>query len=163
MNRAVVLRDLEKEDLEWVAQQEQLIFGPAAWSAELIREDFTYGLKRYRGAERNGELAGYAIYGFDGDAFHLMNLAVTPDARRAGIGRALLEDFLAEAARVGAHAAWLEVAVTNAPALALYRDFGFHDVRVRKRYYQPGDIDAVVMKRAVGAVQPHAVGQDASR
>lgn len=149
MTDPVQVRDLEPSDLGWVAAQEQLIFGPAAWSAALIREDFTYGLKRYRGAELHGELAGYAIYGFDGDAFHLMNLAVTPEARRSGVGRALMDDFLAEAARVGAHAVWLEVAVTNEAALALYRVYGFHDVRLRKRYYQPGDVDAVVMKRAV--------------
>lgn len=163
MSGAVVLRDLEPEDLAWVGEQEQSIFGAAAWSPELIREDYKYGLKRYRGAERDGHLAGYAIYGFDGDAFHLMNIAVAQDARRAGVGRALVQDFLAEAERVGAHSVWLEVAVTNDAALALYREFGFHDVRVRKRYYQPGDIDAVVMKRAVVAAQAHSVGQDAAR
>src|SRR5690606_26804803 len=108
-------------------------------------------------------LVGYAIYGFDGDAFHLMNLAEVPGARRAGVGKVLLDDFLAEALRVGVHAAWLEVAVNHEAALALYRERGFHDVRLRKRYYQPGDIDAVVMKRVVTEIQAHATGQDAAQ
>jgi ribosomal-protein-alanine N-acetyltransferase len=146
----VTLRDLTEGDLEWVAAQEQEIFGAGAWSPALLREDFRYGNKRYRGVEVDGVLAGWAIYGFDGDAFHLMNIAVAAGDRRAGLGRALMEDFLREAREVQAMSAWLEVAVTNVAAIALYREYGFTDVRMRRRYYQPGDIDAVVMKRSLG-------------
>lgn len=143
------LRDLSEADLEWMAEQEKVIFGAAAWSAALIREDFAFGGKRYRGIEVDGELAGYAVYGYDGDAFHLMNIAVVPYARRHGLGRALMEDFLAEAVAVGAPDAWLEVSVENPAALALYREYGFEDVRIRPRYYQPEDHDALVMRRAM--------------
>ncbi len=150
--RDVELRDLTEDDLDWVAAQEQDIFGAAAWSLSLLREDFRYGLRRYRGAvganrEGDDELVGYAVYGFDGDAFHLMNLAVVPAWRGRGIGRIFMEDLLAEAASVRAPEIWLEVAVDNAAALALYESQGFERVRIRRRYYQPGDIDAVVMRR----------------
>lgn len=141
-----VIRDLREDDLEWMAQCERDIFGAAAWSHALIREDFFYGMKRYRGVERDGDLVAYAVYGFDGDAFQLMNLAVVPQARRGGIARLLMDDFRAEATAVGAGEAWLEVAVTNSAAIALYREYGFEDVRVRKRYYQPGNVDALVMR-----------------
>lgn len=141
-----MIRDLVEDDLTWVAGQEREIFGTSAWSEALIRDDYRYGSSRYRGIELDGELAGYAVYGFDGDAFHLMNLAVVASARRRGLARALLTDCLAEARRVGAHEVWLEVAVTNASALGLYRDAGFQQVRVRRKYYQPEGIDAVVMR-----------------
>jgi ribosomal-protein-alanine N-acetyltransferase len=141
-----VIRDLTWDDLPWVAQQEQEIFGAAAWSPELIREDFAHGMKRYRGIEADGQLVGYAIYGYDGDAFSLMNIAVVPSARGAGFAITFMEDYLAEARALGASEAWLEVAVTNAPAIALYRRFGFEDVRVRRNYYQPGNVDALVMR-----------------
>jgi ribosomal-protein-alanine N-acetyltransferase len=153
--RAITLRDIAEADLPWISSQEQEIFAAGAWSPALIRDDFHYGNKRYRGAEVDGELAGWAIYGFDGDAFHLMNIAVSAEHRREGVGKALMEDFLNEAKAVEATSAWLEVAVTNDAAVALYRSYGFHDVRIRKRYYQPGDIDAVVMKRPIGGT-PHA-------
>src|SRR5690606_14048512 len=146
----VSLRDLAEGDLDWVAAQEQEIFGAGAWSPALIREDFRYGNKRYRGAEVDGELVGWAIYGFDGDAFHLMNIAVTAASRGRGVGRALMEDCMAEARSVGASEVWLEVAVTNEAAIALYRAFGFEDVRLRPRYYQPEDVDALVMRRRLG-------------
>ena len=142
----VTLRDLAEQDLAWVASQEIAIFGPAAWSGSLIRDDFRWGGKRYRGAELDGELVGYAVYGYDGDAFHLMNLAVVAGARRSGVARALVDDFLAEAARQEADEVWLEVSVENEAALALYRAYGFEDVRIRPRYYQPEDVDALVMR-----------------
>ncbi|PKQ26650.1 MAG: ribosomal-protein-alanine N-acetyltransferase [Actinobacteria bacterium HGW-Actinobacteria-4] len=140
------MRDLTWDDLPWVAEQEQVIFGPAAWSSAVIRDDFAHGMKRYRGIEVDGQLVGYAVYGYDGDAFSLMNIAVVEDARGAGHGRAFMEDFLGQARAERASEVWLEVAVTNAPAIALYRSYGFEDVRVRKNYYQPGNVDAVVMR-----------------
>ena len=142
----VALRDLTEADLDWVAEREREIFGRSAWSASLIRDDFLHGFSRWRGVELDGALAGYAVYGFEGDAFHLMNLAVAPWARRRGLARAVMDDFLAEARRMGAPDAWLEVATTNAGALALYRSHGFEDVRVRPRYYQPEGLDALVMR-----------------
>lgn len=140
------MRDLVEADLAWVADRERETFGPSAWSPSLIREDFLHGFSRWRGIELDGTLAGYAVYGFEGDAFHLMNLAIAPEARRRGLARTIMADFLAEARRLGAPDVWLEVATTNAAALALYREYGFEDVRVRPRYYQPEGLDALVMR-----------------
>lgn len=143
---SAVLRDLTEQDLAWMADSEREIFGPSAWSAQLIRDDYSFGGKRYRGVELGGELVAYAVYGYDGDAFHLMNLAVLPQARRRGLGRLIMRDLLAEAEHLGAPDVWLEVAVTNDAAIALYREYGFEDVRVRARYYQPENVDALVMR-----------------
>ena len=137
-----------------MAAAEKELFGASAWSASLIAEDYLYGLTRYRGLELDGVLVGYSVYGYDGDAFHLMNLAVLPGARRRGLGRVLLEDFLAAARAEGAPDAWLEVAVDNVAALALYRAYGFEDVRVRTKYYQPEGIDALVMRVPVAPYAP---------
>ncbi len=153
-SRRARVRDLTSEDLGWVADQEKAIFGMSAWSPELIATDFASGFRRYRGLELDGALAGYAVYGFDGDAFHLMNVALASGARGEGHSHILMEDFLAEARRLGVAEVWLEVAVTNDAALALYRSHGFEDVRVRRRYYQPEGIDALVMRLRVTAASP---------
>ncbi|PKQ14701.1 MAG: ribosomal-protein-alanine N-acetyltransferase RimI, partial [Actinobacteria bacterium HGW-Actinobacteria-8] len=109
---------------------------------------------RYRGIEVDGDLVAYAIYGFEGDVFHLMNLAVAPGRRREGLAKVLMDDFLAEAGTFGAPDAWLEVAVDNEAARGLYEAYGFDVVRVRRKYYQPGDIDALVMRRELSGYQP---------
>ena len=149
-----VIRDLGLADLPWMAEVEREVFGASAWSEWLILEDWRHGEGRYRGVEVDGELVAYAVYGFEGDAFHLMNLAVREPFRGRGIARALVEEFLSEARRLRTPDAWLEVAVTNDQALALYRSYGFADVRVRRKYYQPGDIDALVMRLELRTYEP---------
>ena len=48
--------------------------------------------------------------------------------------------------RAGATSLLLEVRADNAPAIALYERHGFDRIAVRRRYYQPGDVDAWVMR-----------------
>lgn len=144
-----VIRDLVEADLDWVAERETEIFGPAAWSRATIGDDFASGLRRYRAVDVAGSLVAYAVYGADADAAHLMNLAVVPDRRQEGWGHALMDDFLAWARTTGSVEASLEVAATNAAAEHLYRTHGFDVVRIRRRYYQPEDVDALVMRAAV--------------
>lgn len=156
---AVPIRDLVEDDLPWMAAAEVEMFANAAWSEALIREDWRYGTARYRVAEIDGLRAGYAVYGFDGDAFHLMNLAVLPDFRRRGAAQALVDEFLAEAARLKAPDAWLEVAVDNEAALELYRALGFEVVRTRRKYYQPAGIDALVMRKELRPYAPALDGE----
>ncbi|KMW58727.1 Ribosomal-protein-S18p-alanine acetyltransferase [Candidatus Rhodobacter oscarellae] len=82
----------------------------------------------------------------------LVTIAVDPDARRAGRGRALLETFAAEARRREAQAVFLEVDEANAAAIALYQQDGFARIGTRPRYYKHpnGELsNAVVMRRAL--------------
>ncbi|NTV39275.1 MAG: ribosomal protein S18-alanine N-acetyltransferase [Demequinaceae bacterium] len=154
------IRDLVEEDLPWMAQVEKDIFTNAAWSEALIREDWRYGTCRYRTVEVDGAPAGYAVYGYDGDAFHLMNLAIVSGFRGRGLAKALVGEFLDEAERHKAPDAWLEVAVNNEEALGLYRALGFEVVRTRRKYYQPGGIDALVMRKELRPYIPG--GHDAA-
>jgi ribosomal-protein-alanine N-acetyltransferase len=77
----------------------------------------------------------------------VQNIAVRRDAQRRGIGRLLLDDLLAEAARRGVRKTLLEVAVDNAPAQKLYASYDFEPVGIRRGYYQPSNTDALVMMR----------------
>lgn len=78
----------------------------------------------------------------------VLTLAVTPAARRQGVGRALLEAATTLAAAAGADSMFLEVAAGNVAALALYAAAGFSRVGMRRGYYADG-ADAVVMRRAL--------------
>jgi len=78
-----------------------------------------------------------------GDEAEILNIAVDPEYRRRGIGAALLDRVCAEAQG----AIFLEVAETNAPAIALYRKQGWVEAGVRQGYYSQGTVNAVVMKK----------------
>lgn len=82
------------------------------------------------------------------DEAELLTLAVAPEARRKGLGRALLAEFAHTSLARGAREAFLEVASDNAPAMALYASAGWQPAGTRRGYYAPG-IDALVMRRAL--------------
>jgi ribosomal protein S18 acetylase RimI-like enzyme len=71
---------------------------------------------------------GYAIHGAAGRWGYVQRLAVHPDARRRGIGAALLADGLRWARRRGAREAVVNTDRTNRAARALYESFGFADL-----------------------------------
>ncbi len=79
------------------------------------------------------------------DEAEILTLAVAPDARRAGLGRAMMAAAMATAVARGAQAMFLEVAATNVAALALYATMGFTRVGLRSGYYGTGR-HAVVMR-----------------
>jgi ribosomal protein S18 acetylase RimI-like enzyme len=75
---------------------------------------------------RDGDrVVGYALAGLTGRDGRLGRIAVTPEARGRGIGRALLMDALAELVRQGAQRVVLVAEPDNGPALRLYRSVGF--------------------------------------
>jgi ribosomal protein S18 acetylase RimI-like enzyme len=88
---------------------------------------------------------GYALGWWVIDELQLLGLGVLPAARRAGVGRRLLEHVLATTRTQGGHRVLLEVARGNAAAVALYEGLGFRVVNVRPRYYPSGE-DALEME-----------------
>ena len=79
-----------------------------------------------------------------GDEVEILTVAVHPQARRQGLGAALMAALLAAAPGVRFI---LDVAADNPAALALYRRFGFAEISRRRAYYAHG-ADALVMARA---------------
>ena len=99
--------------------------------------------------EEGDACLGYYVVMQVVDELHVLNLAVAPAQRRRGLGRRLLEHALAGARERGAVRALLEVRVSNAPAIALYRAEGFTDLAVRHAYYPAdgGREDALIMEK----------------
>lgn len=94
------------------------------------------------------EAGGAILARVAADEAEILTLAVEPDARRIGLGRALLDAAQQEAARRGAAAMFLEVAAGNAPARALYAAAHYAEIGRRRRYY-PNGCDALVLRRAL--------------
>jgi len=95
------------------------------------------------------ELAGFIASRLVANELHINNVAVRFEYRRAGIGSALLETVLAEGARRGAGAAFLEVRESNTVAQVLYAKCGFGQTGRRKGYYSDPLEDALVMSRTL--------------
>lgn len=107
-------------------------------------------------AELGGEVVAYSMsrveYGLSlfkrgfAKRGHVISIAVLPHARRMGIGTALLTRTMDALRKYGATEAYLEVRVSNEPAIALYRKLGFRNIRRICCYYADGE-DAWLMAR----------------
>jgi ribosomal-protein-alanine N-acetyltransferase len=139
------IRRLTYADLPQVVAIERRAF-PAPWSLAM----FVLELSRPGGiclvATSDERIAGYCICSRHDTVWHLMDIAVDPDRRRAGIARRLIEALLA--ALPGRHEqVTLEVRRSNHAAMALYEAFGFKVAGVRRRYYSDNGEDALIMWR----------------
>ena len=91
--------------------------------------------------ERGGMLLGRITV----DEAEVLTLAVAPLERRQGIATGLLRATTERVRAHGGTAMFLEVAIGNAPALALYRREGFIEVG-RRRHYYSNSSDALVLR-----------------
>jgi [ribosomal protein S18]-alanine N-acetyltransferase len=119
------------------------------WSEQLLRNELANAwsvlLALVEDHPPGEHMLGYVIFWVVHDEIHVLNVATAPEARRRGVGRALMA-LAAEHGRARAcRLVTLEVRRTNLPALGLYRSLGFRQVGVRPRYYAEENEDAIIM------------------
>ncbi|MFT4285375.1 MAG: ribosomal protein S18-alanine N-acetyltransferase [Protaetiibacter sp.] len=149
MSGTWTLRPAAASDLEAIDALEQATFPSDAWSRELLAAELAGEHTHYLVAVDDADaVLGYAglLVPRGGGQGDVQTIAVAASARRRGIGAALLDALLAEAAVRGADEVFLEVRADNPGAEALYASRGFARIAVRPAYYQPDGVDAVVMK-----------------
>lgn len=144
---SVVLRPVEWPDLAQLARLDAIAFADDAWPettwwAELAGRP----RRRYCVAVEADSILGYAGIDCAGDTADVMTIGVAPQAQGKGVGRALLNWMLCEARSAAAQVMLLEVRADNDRARHLYERNGFEHIQTRRRYYQPGDVDAHVMR-----------------
>ncbi|MBM4372354.1 MAG: ribosomal protein S18-alanine N-acetyltransferase [Deltaproteobacteria bacterium] len=137
------VRSLEAGDLDRVMEIEARSFTDP-WTRAMIVSELGNGLSRMFVAEEDGRLQGFVIAWMVADEVHVLDLAVDPEARGLGLGRALTDAALDAGRREGAVCAVLEVRPSNHGARRLYEGMGFRVVGRRPRYYRNGE-DALVM------------------
>ncbi|MFA1543915.1 ribosomal protein S18-alanine N-acetyltransferase [Actinomadura monticuli] len=153
----VVLRPMTEADLPAVHRLERLLFPEDAWSEEMLRGELADQprTRHYVVAEEpGGEIVGYAGLAAAGGQADVQTIGVRADRRKSGVGAALLTELLDEAVRRSSEAVFLEVRADNDAAHRLYERFGFIRVGLRKRYYQPSNVDAIVMSRPLRSRPP---------
>lgn len=154
-----MLRRADLDDLDAIMAIETATFAADAWSPENMRAELasphTYYLVAVR-VEDPSAVEGYAgllAPQGSGDA-DIQTIAVAETARRHGLGRTLMRQLMTEAHQRGAARIFLDVRADNPGAQSLYEALGFEPITVRTGYYQPDNVDAVVMRHTLAA--PHA-------
>ena len=146
------LRRATPDDLDPIMALEESTFTNDAWSPQAMLSDLRSPHTHYLVATTgNGDIEGYAgLFAPQGaQEGDIQTIAVAQHVRGRGLGRALMNTLIAEARRRGSREVFLEVRADNPGAQHLYETLGFEPIATRPGYYQPDDVDAVVMRLRV--------------
>lgn len=152
MSAEVRLRPITMADMPAIMALEQELFPEDAWTPEMFAGEFAQPASRrfYLVAEEGSALVGYAGMMFTGGTqADVVTLAVDPARWGEGTGTALLCALIDEAAKRGYAEVLLEVREDNPRARRLYLRHGFAEIGIRRGYYQPSGVDAVVMCKEI--------------
>ncbi|WP_407555734.1 ribosomal protein S18-alanine N-acetyltransferase [Streptomyces sp. Pv4-95] len=139
-------------DLDAVLDLERALFPDDAWSPGMFWSELAHARgsdanRHYVVAELSGRLVGYGgLAAVDGTG-DVQTIATARDQWGSGLGARLLGDLLSAATAFECREVLLEVRVDNLRAQRLYERFGFEPIGFRRGYYQPGNVDALVMRR----------------
>jgi ribosomal-protein-alanine acetyltransferase len=165
-----MLRRAGEQDLDAIMAIETATFEADAWSPESMRAELlsphTYYLVAVRvdepsAVDKSSVVDGYAgllapVGAGDAD---IQTIAVAASARRQGLGRTLMRHLMTEAHQRGAARLFLDVRADNPGAQTLYEALGFEPIAVRPGYYQPDNVDAVVMRHTLVPPAPGLAGE----
>ena len=142
----VLLREARRSDIDAILAIERVVFSDP-WSPESFAPEFDDPYTWFRVAEVDGTIRGYVIARIVARQGEIANIAVAPTHRGTGLGGVLLDAAVTTAEAAECEAVWLEVRVSNEPALRLYTSRRFEPIGRRRGYYRSPVEDALVLRR----------------
>jgi ribosomal-protein-alanine N-acetyltransferase len=139
------IRKMEEYDAEKVAKIEAENFS-VPWSKQSFLDSIPLAHTLFFVAEEAGEIAGYCGIYLAQEEGELVTIAVTQQMRRKGIARRLLDEAVRILREREVQTLYLEVRVSNEPAIRLYESMGFTSEGIRKGFYEKPREDARIMK-----------------
>jgi ribosomal-protein-alanine N-acetyltransferase len=143
---AVPIRPATPADLSAIIDLANRATSAAHWSVEQYQEVFTTKIPRRIAlvSDKQSVVHAFLIGRILGNEWEIENMVVAESLRRQGIGKMLLDKFLAASRTEGAKAAFLEVRESNVAARRLYEGRGFAENGRRQRYYTEPAEDAIL-------------------
>ena len=138
-----------KQDIDIVLDIERES-NPVPWTIKNFQDCIEKGY--YSLVLKEGEqVIGFAILSVSTEESHLLNIGLTAAKRGQGLGRELLEKMIMAAEVMGSKKIFLEVRISNAIAIDLYKAAGFKEIGLRKNYYRlkEGREDAILMSKSL--------------
>ena len=137
---------MTRQHVAQVAALEKLCFS-APWSEASVAGELDNPLSVWLICEDQGRVLGYVGSQTVLDETDMMNIAVLPEARRAGIGERLILSLIELLKDRGSRSLALEVRASNTPAISLYKKLGFLQVGRRPNYYRSPREDALILRK----------------
>jgi len=137
---SLIVRDARLDDLDAIVKLERESFETDQVCRDSLRRFLRAPHRPLIVASIDDAPAGYALVSLrkGGRTVRIYSIAVGARFARRGVARALLQACEAYARRHGRAALTLEVRYDNAPAIALYEEFGFRQFGENAHYYSDG-------------------------
>ena len=145
----LLIRKMKKEDIPAVAVLEKEIF-PDPWSEQALAESLEQNHTLLLTAYEDRQLIGYLILYYALEDGEIARIAVIPEKRRQGVGARLLLELENLCELNGITKLLLDVRESNAGAVSFYKDYGFTEDGIRRKFYSDHVEDAVLMSRQLG-------------
>jgi ribosomal-protein-alanine N-acetyltransferase len=133
---AVEIRPFLRRHLDRVVEIERLCFAHDAYPADLFLDLYRENGELFFVARRSRRIVGYCVACVTGAEAEVVSVAVVPEHRGAGVGRALMRHTMTRLKRLRVRTLALMVRPENQDALRLYRRLGFRAVGRVPRYYE---------------------------
>ena len=142
----MIIAKMNESHVAEVAALEAMCFSEP-WSEKSVASELTNPLSLWLVALEGENVIGYVgsqtVMGWS----DMMNVAVHPDHRRLGVGKALIEELIRQLREQGSENLTLEVRASNENAKALYAGLDFMEVGRRKNYYHNPKEDALILRK----------------
>ena len=142
----MILTQMTADHVPQIAQLEKMCFSDP-WSENSIASELNNALSLWYVALEGDRVAGYIGSQTVMGESDIMNVAVHPDYRRAGIAQALILELMEGLRLRRSRCMLLEVRDSNEPARALYEKLGFREIGRRRNYYRNPREDALILKK----------------
>jgi ribosomal-protein-alanine N-acetyltransferase len=145
----LIIREMGIEDLNEVFDIESSS-SPHPWSKKMfldeIKSPFSYCFTIQRDGVPECRVMGFICFRNLGEESELLNICVHPQYRGIGIGKKLMQFYIDFSQEMKIKTFYLEVNVSNQPAIQLYQFFYYQSSGKRKQFYQ-NQFDALLMIR----------------
>ena len=145
----MLIREMTLEDIPQAAAIEKQCFSQP-WSEKsfqdsLAREDTLFLVCEEQNSGNHSRITGYIGMYISFEEADITNVAVSPSHRQKGCGNALVASAIQKAKEKQIERIFLEVRISNVPAISLYKKMGFENLGTRKDFYDYPKEDAYIM------------------
>ncbi len=157
MSREVIDKDRLKVHIRWMIRRdmsEVLQIEKESYNQPWSEEDFLRCLRQRNCigmvAEADERVLGFMVYELHRTRLHVLNFAVTPSARRNGVGTQMVHKLIGKLSSHRRTTITLAIRETNLPAQLFFRSMDFRALQILRGYYEDTCEDAYLMQYATG-------------